>query len=133
MGRSVFLKFQHADEGNGLPEFPGQRYAHLTPALPEVAIRPLSLWDSLWIEREGRHTLQFVFPGDLRDACADFFQFWIAATPTPVRLAEKRCVPELPWLALQWPDCRFVTTSEWFFSFQLSRPFAINLKYSQVK
>jgi hypothetical protein len=98
-----------------------------------VPVRPFPLRNALGVEGERSHALQFVLSGDLRDACADFFQFWIAATPTPVRLAEKRCVSELPWLAFQWPDRRFVTTPEWFFPFQLSPPVAINLKYSQVK
>ena len=124
---TAFVEFQNADEGNGLPELSRQRYAHLTPALPDVAIRPLPLWDSLGIEREGRHTLHFVFRGDLGDTCAGFFQLWIAATPTPIRLAEKRRVPVLPWLALQWPDHRFVTTSERFFPFQVSRPLQLIL------
>src|SRR6267378_2837318 len=118
VSRSVFLKFQHADEGKGFPELPRERDTHLPPALPDIAICTLPLRNPLRVECERSHALQFVLSGDLRDACADFFQFWIAATPTPVRLAEKRCVSKLPRLAFQWPDRRFVTTSEWFFPFQ---------------
>jgi hypothetical protein len=124
---SVFLKFQHADEGNRLPELPRQRDAHLPPALPDVAVSSLPLRNPLRVEGEGRHALQFVLRCDLSDACADFFEFWIAAAPAPVRLAEKRCVPELSRLTLDRPDHRFVPTSERFFPFQISRPLQLIL------
>jgi hypothetical protein len=69
----------------------------------------------------------------LRDPCAHFLEFWIAAPPAPVRLAEKRRVPELSRLTLDRPDRRFVPTSEGFFPVSHFPPVAINLKYSQVK
>src|ERR1700739_4418860 len=103
MGNSAFVKFQHADEGNRLPELPRQRHAHFAPALPDVAICTLTLRNPLRVEGECRHALQFVLCGDLRDACAHFFEFWVAAPATAVRLAEKRRMAEFSRLAFHWP------------------------------
>jgi hypothetical protein len=124
---AVFLELQHAHEGDRLPELARQRDAHLSPALPDVPVSTRPLWNPLGVEREGRHAFQFVLCRNLRDPCAHFLEFWIAAPPAPVRLAEKRRVPELSRLTLDRPDRRFVPTSEGFFPFHISRPLQLIL------
>jgi hypothetical protein len=68
-----------------------------------------------------------VLSGYLRDARPYFFELWIAAPPAPVGLAEERRVPEQARLAFHRPNHRFITASEWFFPFHISRPLQLIL------
>src|SRR5579859_6926098 len=99
---SVFLKFQDGDKGERPLELTREEYAHLPPALPDVAIRSLTLLyrDALGIQRKRSHTSQLVLRSYLSESRAHFFQFGVTASVTAIRTAKQTLVPKLPRFAL---------------------------------